>query len=171
VVKYLCVVSPSGGAKNPEHASARHDDDVIYRQTRENISKACSNNIIFKMALLASIIGTLLRATDVTSSPFLSNLAPAVLAAFSVQLLFGVPGVRKQSDFLYDLSGGLTFALVLFLSFLLPALRREGDAAVSIVSVLDGTMWNWRQVVFTAYVLLWAVRCESFFILFPSLSS
>ena len=122
------------------------------------------------MALLASFIGTLLRATDFTSSPFLSNLAPAVLAAFSVQLLFGIPGVRRQSDFLYDLSGGLTFALVLFLSFLLPALRRDGDAAISIASVLDGTTWNWRQVVFTAYVLLWAVRCESFFILFPSLS-
>ena len=123
------------------------------------------------MALLASIIGALLRATDFTSSPFLSNFAPGALAAFSVQLLFGIPGVRRQSDFLYDLSGGLTFALVLFLSFLLPALRRDGDAAISIASVLDGTTWNWRQVVFTAYVLLWAVRCECFFILFPSLSS
>lgn len=104
-----------------------------------------------------TLLQALLHITDFRSSAFLSNLAPAVSAAFGIQLLFGIPSVVFHSDFFYDFSGGWTFLLTLASSLILPALRR--DAAINVNSALDS--WNWRQLAMTGGVALYAVRRRS----------
>ncbi|KAK1753923.1 hypothetical protein QBC47DRAFT_385208 [Echria macrotheca] len=104
------------------------------------------------------LLHALLSATDFPSSAFLSNLAPAALAAFSVQTLFGINGVLRHSEFLYDFSGGWTFLVTLTASFLVPAIRRDASAHVS--DVIDAA--NWRQLFMTGAVLVYAVRLSSY---------
>ncbi|KAK3349658.1 hypothetical protein B0T25DRAFT_548647 [Lasiosphaeria hispida] len=104
-----------------------------------------------------AFLQSLLHITDF-GSPFLSNLAPAVLAAYAVQLGFGIPGVAARSDLFYDFSGGWTFLLTLASSLLLPALRR--GAAINMTTALDS--WNWRQLAMTGGVALYAVRLSGY---------
>ncbi|KAK0707739.1 hypothetical protein B0H67DRAFT_321557 [Lasiosphaeris hirsuta] len=103
-----------------------------------------------------AFLQSLLHITDF-GGPFLSNLGPAVLAAYAVQLGFGIPGVVAHSDLFYDFSGGWTFLLTLSSSLVLPALRRGAAVSLTARAVLDS--WNWRQLAMTAGVALYAVRC------------
>lgn len=101
-----------------------------------------------------TLLTTLLRATDFKSSPFLSNLVPATLAAFSVQFVFGTHGVLRRSEFLYDFSGGWTFFATLATAFYLPALRRDG--ATDLAAALAAA--NWRQVFMTGAAAVYSAR-------------
>ncbi|KAK0615102.1 hypothetical protein B0T17DRAFT_602197 [Bombardia bombarda] len=105
-----------------------------------------------------TLLQALLHITDFRS-PFLSNLAPAVTAAYAVQLAFGVPSVIRHSDLFYDLSGGFTFVLTLASSFLLPALR---TSSLTGADVSLGASWNWRQLAMTGGVLVYAARLSSY---------
>ena len=110
-----------------------------------------------------AILSILLSATHFPSSPFLSTLLPAALAAFGVQTLFGIHGVLRRSEFLYDFSGGWTFLATLAVAFYVPALRREGGVpgfggvGDGLWRALDGA--NWRGLALTGGTAIYAVRC------------
>ena len=112
-------------------------------------------------------------------SPLLRTLVPSVAAAFALQTAVAAPSVAFQTERFYDLSGSLTYLAVGALSLYLPALRARAAAAAaaaaaggasgasaklpSLLSALgagQGGAWNWRQVVLTGAVTIWAVRCE-----------
>ncbi|KAK4443235.1 hypothetical protein QBC34DRAFT_417455 [Podospora aff. communis PSN243] len=108
-----------------------------------------------------TFLTTLLKLAFNPSSAFLSNLLPAILASYSVQLLTGIPSVLFASEIFYDLAGGLSFLLTLSSSLFLPALRRK--AVISLDDAL--TTWNWRQLALTGAAAVWSVRLSSYLFL------
>lgn len=105
-----------------------------------------------------SILTTLLTTTNFPTSPFLSTLAPSILATSAVQLLFAVPSIFAHTDILYDFAGGWAFLATLTTSLLVPALRR--GAPITLDDAL--TTWNWRQLALTGAALVYSTRCEFF---------
>jgi len=101
---------------------------------------------------------TILTTTDFPTSPFLSTLAPSILAASAVQLLFGIPSILAHTDILYDFAGGWAFLATLTTSLLVPALRR--GAPITLDDAL--TTWNWRQLALTGTALVYSTRREFF---------
>ena len=101
-------------------------------------------------------------------SPLLRTVVPSVAAAVALQAAVAAPSIAFQSERFYDLSGSLTYLAVGALSLYLPVLRARavlGDSATKVPSLLGafggaGGAWNWRQVVLTGAVSLWAIRCE-----------
>lgn len=99
---------------------------------------------------------------------------PSVAAAFAIQSAVAVPSIFAQSERFYDLSGSLTYLSVTALSLYLPTLRAgaaaslAGTAKPALPKLLDaftgkggpGAL-NWRQVVLSAAVSIWATRCKS----------
>lgn len=128
------------------------------------------HNYLFTM----TITSTLLHLTNFRN-PFLRTLIPSVGAAFALQTAVAVPSIFAESERFYDLSGSLTYLSVTALSLYLPTLRAR--AATTLVgkrtlpawpSVLDAFTGkgasnglNWRQVVLSVAVGVWAVRCKS----------
>lgn len=117
-----------------------------------------------------TILGTVLHLTNFRN-PFLRTLVPSISAAFALQAAVAVPSIFTQSERFYDLSGSLTYLSVTALSLYLPTLRARAAAAAtgsikpawpSIISALNGTAsangLNWRQVVLSAAVGIWATR-------------
>lgn len=98
---------------------------------------------------------------------------PSVGAAFALQAAVAVPSILAQSEKFYDLSGSLTYLSVTALSLYLPTLRARAAAHVAgktlpewpgLVAGLLGrggvNGLNWRQVVLSAAVSIWATRCK-----------
>jgi hypothetical protein len=101
---------------------------------------------------------TILTITDFPTSPFLSTLAPAVLAASAVQLFFAIPSISAHTDIFYDFAGGWAFLATLTTSLLVPALRR--GATITLDDAL--TTWNWRQLALTGAALVYSMRRKFF---------
>ncbi|KAH8882142.1 DUF1295-domain-containing protein [Thozetella sp. PMI_491] len=106
-------------------------------------------------------------------SPLLQTLVPSVGAAFAIQAAFAVPSIAAQSERFYDFSGSLTYLAVTALSLYLPAIRARHAAGagsrVPLPSLLaafriaDGAAGlNWRQVVLSGAVTIWAARLGSY---------
>ena len=123
------------------------------------------------------VLSTLLHATAF-KSPFLSTLVPSIGLAYAIQAAVAVPSIIAQSERFYDLSGSLTYLSCTALSLYLPSIRARYAAAAmgsvkpawpSVLGALRGVQGaglNWRQVVLSAAVGLWATRC-----MYPVLSS
>lgn len=116
-------------------------------------------------------VATLLRLTAF-KSPFLSTLVPSIGLAYGLQAAVAIPSIVAQSERFYDLSGSLTYISCTALSLYLPTIRaRYAAAAVdaakpafpSFLAALQGAggPLNWRQVVLSAAVSIWATRCKS----------
>jgi len=110
-------------------------------------------------------------------SPLLRTLVPTVALAFGIQAAVAVPSIAFKTERFYDLSGSLTYLSCTALSLYLPVLRARaaasglGQAAVGWPSLLnsvlgkgalEGGWWDWRQVVLSAAVGIWATRLGSF---------
>lgn len=114
-----------------------------------------------------AVFSTLLHATQF-SRPFLSTLVPSIGLAFALQSAVAIPSVYAQSERFYDLSGSLTYISCVGLSLFLPAIRARAAAGAgvkpawpSILGALQGASGaglNWRQVVLSAAVAIWATR-------------
>ena len=117
-----------------------------------------------------AVLSTLLHATTF-SRPFLSTLVPSIALAYTLQAAVAVPSIIAQTERFYDLSGSLTYLSCTALALYLPTIRaRHAAAAVgaikpawpSILGALRGVSGaglNWRQVVLSAAVSIWATRC------------
>src|ERR1700749_3291215 len=118
-----------------------------------------------------TLITSLLHATNFRN-PFLRTLIPSVSAAFAIQTAVAIPSILAQSERFYDLSGSLTYLSVTALSLYLPALRARAAASLAgkakppFPSLLDAftgkggpSGLNWRQVVLSTAVSIWAIRC------------
>jgi hypothetical protein len=103
------------------------------------------------------LLPLLLQSTSF-SNPFLSTLVPSIGLAYTLQGLAAIPSILAQTEKYYDLSGSLTYLSCVGLSLALPAVRARGAArAVGGIGTWGG--WNWRQVVLSAAVGVWASRC------------
>ena len=131
---------------------------------------------------MASLFHSLLRATAFRS-PFLRTLIPSIGLAYTIQAAVAIPSILLgPTERYYDLSGSLTYISCTLLSLYLPTLRARAAAAgasgvgsggastpwPSVVASLLGkanagvNVWNWRQVVLSAAVLIWATRLGTF---------
>jgi hypothetical protein len=129
---------------------------------------------IFAMAL----VNALLSITDFRS-PLARTIVPSIASAVTLQTLAAVPSVTLQTECLYDLAGSLTFISVGALSLFLPSLRAAravggaaSDAAsfkfpsliapfkAAITGEFGGSVLNWRQILLTGLVTVWATRRE-----------
>ncbi|EDN95509.1 hypothetical protein SS1G_11387 [Sclerotinia sclerotiorum 1980 UF-70] len=114
---------------------------------------------------------TLLHLTNFRS-PFLRTLIPAIGTAFAIQSAVAVPSILLQSERFYDLSGSLTYLSVVGLSLWLPGLRERGGSGgggIEWSKLLEAfsknappNALNWRQVVLSAAVGVWATRLGSY---------
>ncbi|KAI4742332.1 DUF1295-domain-containing protein, partial [Aureobasidium sp. EXF-8846] len=105
-------------------------------------------------------------------------LVPSIGLAYAIQAGVAVPSIALQSERFYDLSGSLTYLSCTALSLYLPTLRARaaaetvsaGTAALpgfpsllaSLTSKGGVQAWNWRQVVLSAAVAIWATRLGTF---------
>lgn len=120
--------------------------------------------------LIMTVVSTLLRLTAFRN-PFLRTLVPSIGLAYAIQTAVGVPSIAGQTERFYDLSGSLTYLSCTALSLYLPTIRaRHGASLVgaplpawpTVAAALKGTGgWDWRMVVLSAAVSLWAARCTS----------
>ena len=97
---------------------------------------------------------------------------PTVGAAFAIQAAVAVPSIIGQTERFYDLSGSLTYLSCTALSLYLPVLRARAagtvpglgwpsfKASLQGKSLAEGGFWDWRQIVASAAVVLWASRRE-----------
>lgn len=121
------------------------------------------------------ILPSILTSTSF-SNPLLSTLVPSISLAYALQGVVAVPSILAHSERYYDLSGSLTYLSCTGLSLYLPALRARAAATAdgrvkppwpSVVAALTGKVgkegWNWRQVVLSAAVGVWATRCMLFY--------
>ena len=119
------------------------------------------------------VLSTLLHATSFRT-PFLSTLLPSISLAYTLQAAVAVPSILAQNEQFYDLSGSLTYLSCTALSLYLPTLRARAAASAAgtalpawpnIVGALMGKAGsgvNWRQVVLSAAVGVWATRLGSY---------
>ncbi|KAI9673106.1 MAG: hypothetical protein M1829_004420 [Trizodia sp. TS-e1964] len=121
-----------------------------------------------------TLLNSLLRATNFRN-PFLRTLVPSLCAAYTLQAAAGLPSILAQTERYYDLSGSLTYLSCTALSLYLPALRARAAAAAAgkalpawpgLLDSLAGRggpgALNWRQVVLSAAVGVWAARLGSY---------
>ncbi|KEQ80473.1 MAG: Uncharacterized protein AUREO_010600 [Aureobasidium pullulans] len=124
-----------------------------------------------------TLLNTLLTLTNFRS-PFLRTLVPSIGLAYAIQAGVAAPSIFFQTERFYDLSGSLTYLSCTALSLYLPTLRARaaaetvsaGTAALpgfpsllaSLASKGGVQAWNWRQVVLSAAVAIWATRLGTF---------
>ncbi|KAG0648621.1 hypothetical protein D0Z07_4923 [Hyphodiscus hymeniophilus] len=121
-----------------------------------------------------TLLSSLLHLTNFRN-PFLRTLIPSVSAAFAIQTAVAIPSILAQSERFYDLSGSLTYLSVTALSLYLPTLRARASLAggikpawPSLLDALKGgagagaNALNWRQVVLSTAVAVWATRLGSY---------
>merc|ERR1711939_173573 len=125
------------------------------------------------IAIMSGIVRALLQATNYRS-PLLRTVVPTVGAAFAIQAAVAVPSIIGQTERFYDLSGSLTYLSCTALSLYLPVLRARAagtvpglgwpsfKASLQGKSLAEGGFWDWRQIVASAAVVLWASRLGSF---------
>ena len=120
-----------------------------------------------------TLLNTLLALTNFRS-PFLRTLVPSIGLAYAIQAGVAAPSILFQSERFYDLSGSLTYLSCTALSLYLPTLRARAAAATvsagtaalpaypsllaSLASKGGVQAWNWRQVILSAAVAIWATR-------------
>jgi hypothetical protein len=122
---------------------------------------------------MASLFRAVLHATNY-KSPLLRTVVPTIAAAFAIQGVVGVPSIIAQTERFYDLSGSLTYLSCTALSLYLPLLRTRAAAggarsqalprptiwkSLHGMSLVQGGFWDWRQIVLSAAVGIWATRC------------
>jgi hypothetical protein len=116
-----------------------------------------------------SLLQSLLHLTNF-KSPLLQTLVPGLSAAYGIQAAFAVPSILAESDRFYDFSGSLTYLAVTALSLYLPALRARNAAGLAGKAALPSLLapflssggaagLNWRQVILSGAVTIWAARC------------
>jgi hypothetical protein len=125
---------------------------------------------------MPSLLHTLLHATNFRN-PFLRTLVPSIGLAFGLQAATAIPSIILQTERVYDLSGSLTYISCAALSLYLPTLRARLSTTITPGTALQpwpsllasltsnggaGNAWNWRQVVLSAAVTIWATRLGSF---------
>ncbi|CAK3881719.1 hypothetical protein AC578_6243 [Lecanosticta acicola] len=122
---------------------------------------------------MSSLINGLLHATNFRN-PFLRTLVPSIGLAYGLQAAVGIPSIIFQTERFYDLSGSLTYISCAALSLYLPTIRARlaagpGSPAPAWPSLLQSLTskggihaWNWRQVVLSAAVTIWATRLGSY---------
>jgi hypothetical protein len=125
---------------------------------------------------MSGLLRAFLSATNFRT-PLLRTVVPTVGAAFAIQAAVAVPSILAQTERFYDLSGSLTYLSCTALSLSLPVFRARaaasGAGAValgwpSILKSLQGSslaqvgFWDWRQLVLSAAVGVWATRCVHF---------
>jgi len=127
-----------------------------------------------------ALVNALLSITDFRS-PLARTIVPSIASAVTLQTLAAVPSVTLQTECLYDLAGSLTFISVGALSLFLPSLRAAravgGAASVAasfkfpsliapfkaaITGEFGGSVLNWRQILLTGLVTVWATRLGSY---------
>lgn len=119
-----------------------------------------------------TVLTTLLRWSNF-KNPFLRTLVPSIGLAYGIQAAVAIPSIIGQSERFYDLSGSLTYISCVGLSLFMPAIRARAAARAmggplpsfpSLLSPVTGIAgalgFNWRQVVLSAAVSLWAARCR-----------
>ncbi|TKA70509.1 hypothetical protein B0A55_07281 [Friedmanniomyces simplex] len=122
---------------------------------------------------MSGLISSLLHATNF-KNPFLRTLIPSIGLAYGIQAAVAVPSILGQTERYYDLSGSLTYISCTALSLYLPTLRARYAATLtatqppwpslltSLTSKGGVSAWNWRQVVLSAAVTIWAARLGTF---------
>ncbi|KAK3707588.1 hypothetical protein LTR37_012083 [Vermiconidia calcicola] len=122
---------------------------------------------------MSSLLNSLLHVTNFRN-PFLRTLVPSIGLAFGVQAAVAIPSIIFQTERYYDLSGSFTYISCTALSLYLPTLRARAAAALSstapawpsllasLTSKGAVNAWNWRQVVLSAAVTIWAARLGTF---------
>ena len=122
---------------------------------------------------MSSLLSTLLHSTNYRN-PFLRTLVPSIGLAFGIQAAAAIPSILLQTERFYDLSGSLTYISCTALSLYLPTLRARAAASfsatapawpsllASLTSKGGVNAWNWRQVVLSAAVTIWAARLGTF---------
>ncbi|KAI9811225.1 MAG: hypothetical protein M1827_005557 [Pycnora praestabilis] len=121
-----------------------------------------------------TLLTTLLHASNFRN-PFLRTLIPSISLAYGLQAAVAIPSILAQSERFYDLSGSLTYLSCTALSLYLPTLRARAAAAAtggvkpewpSLLASLSGkggaNALNWRQVVLSAAVSIWATRLGTY---------
>lgn len=117
-----------------------------------------------------TLLTSLLAATKFRN-PFLRTVVPSIGLAFGLQAAVAVPSIILQSERFYDLSGSLTYLSCTALSLYLPTIRARSASVLtggpkpawpSLLGALRGAGgplgFNWRQVLLSAAVSLWASR-------------
>ncbi|KAI9865865.1 MAG: hypothetical protein M1824_000125 [Vezdaea acicularis] len=113
-----------------------------------------------------TLISSMLHLTNF-KNPFLRNLVPALGVAYGLQTAVAIPSILTRNERYYDLSGSLTYLSCTALSLMLPAYRVKmaaaGSAAAApgLLGLAAGSL-NWRQVVLSAAVSIWATRLGTF---------
>lgn len=123
-----------------------------------------------RIPLRMPILHTLLQLSNF-KNPFLRTLVPSIGLAFGIQAAVAIPSILAESERFYDLSGSLTYLSCTALSLYLPAIRARAAARLtgaplpvfpSLLGPFNGTAgslgFNWRQVVLSAAVSIWATR-------------
>ncbi|POS83178.1 hypothetical protein EPUL_004621 [Erysiphe pulchra] len=121
-----------------------------------------------------AILSTLLGATNY-HNPLLRTIIPAVGASYAIQALVAIPSILAQSERFYDLSGSVTYLSVTALSLYLPTLRaraatkitggtRPAFPSLARAFTENGGIggFNWRQVVLSTAVTIWATRLGTY---------
>lgn len=117
-----------------------------------------------------TILNTLLHLSNF-KNPFLRTLVPSIGLAYGIQAAVAIPSILAQSERFYDLSGSVTYISCTALSLFMPAIRARAAARASgapipafpsLLSAFNGTAsplgFNWRQVVLSTAVTIWATR-------------
>ncbi|KAI7367024.1 DUF1295-domain-containing protein [Hortaea werneckii] len=123
---------------------------------------------------MSGLVSALLNATNFRT-PFLRTLIPSIGLAYGLQAAVAIPSILGQTERFYDASGSVTYIACTALSLYLPTLRARlapgtasGQTAAwpsllaSLTSKGGVGLWNWRQVVLSAAVSIWAARLGSF---------
>lgn len=123
---------------------------------------------------MSGLLNTLLHATNFRN-PFLRTLIPSIGLAYGLQAAVALPSIIAQTERFYDASGSVTYIACTALSLYLPTLRARyasntaAGATTAWPSLLASltskgglNAWNWRQVVLSAAVTIWAARLGTF---------
>lgn len=118
-----------------------------------------------------TIISSLLSASNF-KNPFLRTLVPAIGLAYGLQAAVAIPSIAVGSERFYDASGSVTYISCAALSLFMPIIRmRNAKTVLGTVKTAAPSFWNaangrvpgfagfnWRQVVLTTAVTIWATR-------------
>ena len=103
------------------------------------------------------------------NNPLLRTLVPCLGLAYALQAASAIPSIAFQTERFYDISGSVTYLSVTALSLYLPSARARyagflakstpnSPTIMGAVKGLEGRGLNWRQVLISAAVAVWATR-------------
>lgn len=160
----------------PYHMLVARDDDTsphssdVHHQNSSYSSTTKHHTISAVCIYIMTILGTLLHLTNF-QNPFLRTLVPSIGLAYGLQLAAAIPSIAAQTERFYDLSGSLTYISCVVASLYMPTLRARAAAALtgaakpawpSLLATFSrsstAAAFNWRQVVLSTFVIIWATR-------------